>query len=184
MTSREQYKSKWQQLVSEIARLEAESTEAYKALPKVPRESKEFQKAFGDYWSKICKPNKDMIESLQKEAEYCRIRSLERIYCNRHLYSDIQPYEVIEVLSDTRLRLRSMNYTMDSGCMKRLNESFKPGGFMGNFDNSVQEWVCSSDETGIVIEVRKHKDGHFYEANNCIPYVLSDKPRRFRDFNF
>lgn len=184
MTTKEQYKSRWQQLVSEIEVLKKEIDEEYKKLPDIPHDSDEWKECFSKYVKNICVPNKEKICYKEQEADHCRIRSLDKFYCNRHLYSDIQPYEVIEVLSDTRLRLRSMNYTMDSGCVKRLNESFKPGGFMGNFDNSVQEWVCSSDETGIVIEVRKHKDGHFYEANNCIPYVLSDEPRRFRDFNF
>ncbi len=184
MTTRYQYKNRWQQLESEIAELQKQSDEEYKKLPAVSHECKAWQKAFDGYYSKILMPNKAKIEELRKEAEYCRIRSLDQFYCNRHLYSDIQPYEVIEIISDNRLKLRSMDYVQTNGSVERLKESFSPGGFCGHFDNSVQEWICTSDPKGIVVEVRRRKDGHFYETNDSIPYVLSDKPRRYRDFNF
>ena len=184
MTTREQYKTRWQQLESEIAALNKSIEEGYKALPKVPHESNEWQEAWNGFWDKINHPAKLKIDILSREAEQCRIRSLEQFYCNRHLYTDIQPYEVIEVLSDTRLKLRSMNYVQTQGSVDRLRESFEPGGFCGHFDNSVQEWICTPDEKGIVVEVRQRKDGFFYEVGDSIPYVLCDKPRRYRDFNF
>lgn len=184
MTTKEQYRNRWQKLVSKIDRLNAESENAYKALPNVTHDSKEFQKAFDGYYNKICKPNKDKIDSMQREAEQCRIRSLDKFYCNCHLYSDINPYEVIEVISDNSLKLRSMSSVQTAESVERLRESFIPGGFCGNFDNLVQEWICTPDRNGIVVTVHKRKDGHFYETGGSTPYVLSDKPKRYRDFNF
>lgn len=184
MTTREQYRSRWQQLESEIAALKKENEEEYRKLPDIPHDSKEWKDCFNKYVKKICIPNKEKIVAKEIEANICRIRSLEKFYCNRHLYSDIQPYEVVEVLSDTRLKLRSMNYVQTNGSVERLRQSFEPGGFFGHFDNSVQEWICTPDENGIVIEVRQHKDRCFYEANGSIPYILCDKPKRYRDFNF
>lgn len=184
MTTRYQYKNRWQQLESEIAELQKQCDEEYRKLPDVSHDSKEWLEAFDGYFQKISKPNRAKIDQLKKEAEYCRIRSLDKFYCNRHLYSDVQPYEVIEIISDNRLKLRGMNYVQTQGSVERLRESFSPGGFLGHFDNSVQEWICTPDTTGIVVEVRRRKDGHFYEVNGSIPYVLSDKPIRYRDFNF
>lgn len=184
MTTRYQYKNRWEQLESEIKALQKQSDEEYKKLPNVSHESKVWQKAFDKYYAKVCRPNKEKIEKMKREAEYCRIRSLEQFYCNRHLYSDIQPYEVIEIISDDRLKLRSMDFVQTNGSVERLRESFSPGGFLGHFDNSVQEWICKPDENGIVVEVRRRKDGFFYEVGGSIPFVLSDQPRRYRDFNF
>jgi hypothetical protein len=184
MTTRYQYKNRWEQLESEIKALQKQSDEEYKRLPAVSHESRAWQKAFDKYFAEILRPNKEKIEVKKKEAEYCRIRSLEQFYCNKHLYSDIQPYEVIEIVSDTWLKLRSMNYVQTDASVERLRESFTPGGFCGHFDNSVQEWICTPDPNGIVVEVRRRKDGHFYEVGGSIPYVISDQPRRYRDFNF
>ena len=184
MTTREQYKSRCQQLESELQRVKEAEIKAYESLPNVPHESKEFQDAYEEYLKNVCRPNIEKKKALNKELLTCRIRSLGKFYCNRHLYSDIQPYEVIEVLSDTRLKLRRMNYVQTNGSVERLRRSFEPSGFCGHFDNSVQEWICTPDEKGIVVEVRQRKDGHFYEANDSIPYVLCDEPRRYRDFNF
>lgn len=184
MTTREQYRSRWQQLESEIADLQKQMDEEYKKLPKVPHDSPEWLEVWDGYYNKICKPARAKIDQLSKDAKYCRIRSLDQFYCNRHLYSDVQPYEVIEVISDTRLKLRSMNAVQTEESVKRLKESFSPGGFLGHFDNDEQEWVCTSDDKGIIVDVRRRKDGHFYEVNDSIPYVLSVKPVKFKDFNF
>lgn len=184
MTTREQYRSRWQQLESEIAKLKAENEEALRTLPDLPRDTKEWKEASSKCYWDVIKPNKERIDALQKESNECRIRSLEKFYCNRHLYSDIQPYEVIGITSDTKLRLRSMNAVQTEESVKRLKESFSPGGFLGHFDNDEQEWVCTSDDKGIIVDVRRRKDGHFYEVNDSIPYVLSDKPVKFKDFNF
>lgn len=184
MTTKGQYKIRWQQLESEIEAVKKENVEEYAKLPDIPHDSKEWKDRFGKYVKDISVPNKEKIISLELEAEQCRIRSLDKFYCNRHLHSDIQPYEVIEVLSDTRLRLRSMNYVQTNDSVERLRKTFEPGGFLGHFDNSVQEWICTPDENGTVVEVRRRKDRCFYETNGSIPYVLSDKPRMFRDFNF
>ena len=184
MTTIEQYKSRCQQLESDIYQLKNEIDAALMRLPSVPHDSKEYNEAFGKCYQETIQPCKEKIDLLQRELNVCKTRSLEKFYCNRHLYSDIQPYEVIEVLSDTRLKLRSMNYIQTEGSVERLRKSFEPGGYVGHFDNSVQEWICTPDEKGIVVEVRQRKDGHFYEVGDSIPYVISDKPVRFRDFNF
>ena len=183
MTTREQYKSRWQQLESEIASLQEECDREYRNLPGAPN-SEEWRQAFNKYFETVSQPLSAKIHELKKEAERCRIRSLEKFYCNRHLYSDTEPFEVIGIVADNKLRLRSMNAVQTEESVKRLRESFSPGGFIGHFDNSEQEWVCSPDEHGVIVDVRQHKNGHFYEPNSTIPYVLSDKPIKFRDFNF
>ena len=82
MTTRYQYKNRWEQLESEIAELQKQSDEEYKKLPAVSHECKAWQKAFDGYYSTILRPNKEKIEKMKREAEYCRIRSLDKFYCN------------------------------------------------------------------------------------------------------
>lgn len=184
MTTKEQYRSRWQNLTAQIAELKIRITEGYLQLPNVDHESPEWKEAWNKYYRKISKPCQDQITELKPEAEYCRIRSLDKFYCNRYLYSDIEPFEVIEVIADKRLRIRSMKAEITAKSMEELTKSFTPGGFLGHFDNSLQEWNYASDPEGETYEVRQRKDGRFYTPNGYTPYIISDHPIKRHDYNF
>jgi len=87
-------------------------------------------------------------------------------YCNQHLYSDINPFEIIKIISNKTMEIKAM-YSV-----KKENSS--------QYD---QQWVISSDEAGKIKRIRKHKDGFFYDKNG-IKYILSDKPIKVYDNNY
>ena len=122
---------------------------------------------------------------LGAELENERLMLLDKLYCNQHIGSDVHPYEVLEKKTDRLLIVRSMKSEEKPETREKRIASFVPGGFCGHFDNGLQEWECSSDPDGYVKEIRLHKDGYWYESNtkHC-PFILSDKPKRFYDFNY
>jgi hypothetical protein len=66
---------------------------------------------------------------------------------------------------------------------KAIMDSFIPGGFIGNVDNSLQDWTFEVDETNPIIEIRKHKDGHWY-AKGKRYFSIEYQPYEHYDFNF
>ena len=96
-----------------------------------------------------------------------------RKYCNLHLYSDIMPFEVVNVKSKTTVEIRRM----DSVLIKA--PSMEPGGFVGHYENDEQEWSFSSNETYPTKIVRLTKNGW-----GCGNFLMSDKPIRLHDYNF
>ena len=105
-------------------------------------------------------------------------------YLNKRLYTDIAPFEVLRQISSTKLLVRSMKVELEEDSKKKLNDSFTPGGFVGHFDNSLQEWIITPDPSATPFEVRKRKDGFYYLSKGCLPFVPSDHPVFFHDYNF
>ena len=63
--------------------------------------------------------------------------------------------------------------------------SFVPGGFVGHFDNSLQEWTFESDESNPIYTVRRHKNGKFYRpGTRTCPFIMHDGPYEHYDFNY
>ena len=103
-----------------------------------------------------------------------------KAYANRFGYSDIEPYEVIEAISEKTAVVRRMRYEKDPSWVPH----FIPGGFAGHCDNqSSQKWIITSDEGSQVLKIRKHKNGQWKDSHGQ-RYVMSDEPRRFYDYNF
>ena len=106
-------------------------------------------------------------------------------YCNQHGYTDINPYEVIRVVSDKCLEIRSMK--------AEKNPDYKPDFVAGGFsahctNNRDQKWIITSDPQGHTIKVRKRKTQKNYGEgiywHNTARYRISDKPYKFYDYNF
>lgn len=107
-------------------------------------------------------------------------------YCIKHAkfanhlgYSDVNPFEVVKVISDKTIEVREMNAERDES----VNLEFHVGGFSAHCSNqSDQKWHITSDETAPVIRIRlgKHgwKDAHGRRFN------VSHKPTKFYDYNF
>jgi hypothetical protein len=123
-------------------------------------------------------------EMTERKAELI-VLAAEKKYANQHLYSDIQPWEVIDEKSPTRIVVRAMRSQIRPEAARALQESFVAGGFFGHFDNDAQKWDITPDKDGVVVELRKHKDGHWYEAGDrhC-PFVLATEPVKRYDYNF
>lgn len=105
-------------------------------------------------------------------------------YLNKRFYTDIKPFEVLRQISATKLLVRSMKVKLEEDSKKKLNDSFTPGGFVGHFDNSLQEWIITPDPSATPFEVRRRKDGFYYLSKGCLPFVPSDHPVFFHDYNF
>jgi hypothetical protein len=100
-------------------------------------------------------------------------------YANLHGYTDINPYEVVQVVSDKTLKIRPMKSKLDPNWKPKMI----PGGFAAHCTNqNDQTYTYSSYEQAETIRCRKRKDGHWYSAYGR--HVLSETPLRFYDYNF
>ena len=104
---------------------------------------------------------------------------METKYANRIGYSDIEPYEIIEIRSSKKLMIRRMDYKIDT--------TFEPemiaGGFSAHCTNqSDQKWTYTSSN-GNVFAIRLHKDGKWYDKYHSV-FRLNDVPVKFYDYNF
>jgi len=101
-------------------------------------------------------------------------------YANFHGYTDVEPCEVVRVVSDRTLEIRRMEADLDPDWSPR----YIPGGFSAFcINNSEQEWIIFRNEDNSVFRVRLHKDQKWYDKHGSC-YVLSDMPRKFHDYNF
>lgn len=109
----------------------------------------------------------------------------EKWYMSEYLYSDRQAYEVVEVYSWHKMAVRQLKAIEVPEAQARRKASFIPGGFVGHFDNSLQEWTFESDETNPILIVRRHNDGWFYRPNTrTCPFIPHTEPYEFYDFNY
>lgn len=139
------------------------------------KRNQHFRRIFGD------------LPQKQREIE-CKIKKIdteliEKKYANRHGYSDIEPYEVIEEKTPNMYTIRWMESVQTEKSKKELRESFVAGGFLGHYDNNLQEWNCTPCEDYGCFTIRRHKDGNWYDVNHQ-KYFISDRPIKFCDFNF
>lgn len=103
---------------------------------------------------------------------------VEMKYANMHGYTDIEPFEIVKVISDKTIEVRAMSATLDN-----WKPEIIPGGFAGHCTNqNTQTYIYTSNEQAPVIRCRKRKDGYFHSPYGR--HVLSDKPRKFHDYNF
>lgn len=110
---------------------------------------------------------------------------VEMKFANMHGWSDVHPYEIVKVISDKTIEIRAMNATLDPNWKPEI----VPGGFAGHCTNqSEQRWVYESNPDAPVIRMRACKPtsanrGYVWKSaygHHC----LSDKPRKFHDYNF
>ena len=78
-------------------------------------------------------------------------------YANKILFSDIEPYEVIEQKTERLLVIREMECKEKEESIKNRIQSFIPGGFCGHYDNDVQDWDIKPKNNGYTFKIRKHK---------------------------
>lgn len=100
-------------------------------------------------------------------------------YANQFGYSDVEPYEVVKVISEKTIEIRAMD-------TKALpwKRDFHPGGFFGHTSNQEeQKWDITSNENNPVFRIRLSKNKGWRNAGGS-RFKLSDKPIKFYDFNF
>ena len=131
------------------------------------------------------KAEREDLQNMESRLRHLAIISAPKKYANQHFYSDTEPWEVIEELSDCRIVVRRMKATLKEEARKALQASFVPGGFFGHTDNDLQEWDIVPDPKGMTLTLRKHKDNRWYETGDThTPFILSLKPVKVYDYNF
>ena len=138
--------------------------------------------AWDKWWPKIEVIQKKM-KSLKEELWNAHYMGLDLKYMSQCLHSDVNPYEVIEERTEKLWIVRRMKAVEMEWSKERRIKSFVPGGFLGHFDDSDQEWDISSDPDGEVVAIRKHIDGRWYDPYG-IRYVPTTEPYKHYDFNF
>ena len=101
-------------------------------------------------------------------------------YANLTMWSDVDPYEVIETRTPKKKIIRAMSAELD----KDWKPEVIPGGFLGHCTNQhTQKWNITSCEESKQFPIRLHKDGWWRDKRGA-RYRLSDKPVKFYDYNF
>ena len=101
-------------------------------------------------------------------------------YANESGYSDVNPYEIVKVVSDQTVEIRRMDTEVDDS----VKLKWVSGGFAGHCVNQRdQKWFYKSNPDNPVIRIRRRKDGNFYRGYN-IRFSLDFKPYHFYDYNF
>ena len=128
-----------------------------------------------------CERKREYQKLMEREKPFTK----EKWYMTEFLYSDAHAYEVVEVYSRDKMDVRRLNATEKPEAKEARLASFIPGGFCGNFDNSLQDWTFESDEKQPILTVRRHKDGKFYRPNTrTCSFVPQTEPYEWYDFNF
>jgi hypothetical protein len=100
-------------------------------------------------------------------------------FANHYGYSDVNPFEVVKVISDKTIEVREMNSERDDS----VKMDFHVGGFSAHCSNQrEQKWFITSDETAQVIRIRLGKNG--WKDAHGRRFKLDDQPVKFYDFNF
>lgn len=114
-------------------------------------------------------------DRLRKYKNSYGFRMKIRKYCNFHGYTDIEPYEVVKVVSAKCVEIRAMDATPIE-----LPKQFFPGGFSGHYaDNRNQKYEYKSNENNSIHRIRLGKKG--WDRGQ---HVMSDRPHKFYDYNF
>lgn len=105
--------------------------------------------------------------------------------CSEIMYSDVNPYEVVEIISEKKIKVRSMNAELD----KAFNPEIIAGGFAGHCVNQRdQKWIITSNPNGAVITLTLRKSGKFRpvgakDSYGSIWFDMSGA-RKLYDYNF
>jgi len=118
---------------------------------------------------------------------------IEEKFANYLGYTDINPYEVVKVISDKCIEIRAMEAKK-----VKWNMDIRQGGFSQHVANKDdQKWNITTNEDNPIIKIRLNKSGQKYDPKtksynpNYVwkdkyknRYSLSDKPVKFYDYNF
>jgi hypothetical protein len=112
----------------------------------------------------------------------CKVVPVKLGFANNALYSDVEPFEIVRVVSDKTIEVRAMDATMA--------DDWKPnmvsGGFSFHCTNNNDQrkaWVITSNEANPVVRIRKQKNGTWYNKSNG-RFFLAEQPAKKYDFNF
>jgi hypothetical protein len=100
-------------------------------------------------------------------------------YANLVLHTDVEPFEIVRVISDKTIEIRRMDSELD----KSWNAEIDVCGFVGHCtNNDTQKWIIKSNKDNMVVRARLRKDGRFHSEYG--KHCIEDAPRKHYDFNF
>jgi len=95
-------------------------------------------------------------------------------------YSDVQAFEIVNVISDKTLEIRRMDTEHDVSHLE-----FVKGGFCGTVINQQNQKVTyKSNPSAPVIRIRRKKNNPEAWTANGSKFTLGTEPYAFYDFNF
>lgn len=99
-------------------------------------------------------------------------------------YSDADPFEVIREVSAKTLIVRPMKAELLNGVGSGQPDAlhFSPGGFCGH-TSGTQRWDIQPDESAKERRIRLQRNGKWRDADGN-PFVFTDRPYKYYDFNF
>lgn len=100
-------------------------------------------------------------------------------YANAYGYTDVTPYRIVRIISDTNIQVQEMKTAIADG----WKPAMEAGGFAGHCtNNEAQRWTYEDDPTAPVIRIRKNKNGQWtYKGTR---FLLATKPEKYYDYNF
>lgn len=101
------------------------------------------------------------------------------LFATHYAYSDINPYEVIRVVSDNCLEVREMNHENDPNDMP----TFVPGGFSAICTHSGKR-VITSNPNGRHFKITRKKKDPTSWGYKSMRFSLDKEPRAYYDHNF
>lgn len=116
----------------------------------------------------------------EREAEDKKLMEIKK-YANHCMYTDVNPYEVVRIISPICVEVRAM-----STKQIEFPKVFYPGGFVGHFaDNrSGQKYEYSSDPDASVFRIRWSRRNRQWQRGKHMRFAMSDTPYKFYDYNF
>lgn len=115
----------------------------------------------------------------ERRAEKFELRG--RKYANFLGYTDVEPFEIVKVVSEKTLEIRAM-----STVQTKKPTEFHKGGFVGHFaDNrSGQEYTYHSNEDAPVVRIRWSERKGTWQSKHGSRFALAEEPYKFYDYNF
>lgn len=100
-------------------------------------------------------------------------------YCNYHGYTDVEPYEVVRVISDKTVEIRPMAHGQN-----KANMEWVSGGFAGHcINNHAQHYDYYPNPDAKTIRVRWSEKFQCWKKGS-LKFTMADEPRYFYDYNF
>ena len=106
-----------------------------------------------------------------------------KAFANFSGWSDIEPFEVVDVRTENKVVIRAMKAERAEGWKPEIVS----GGFAGHCTNNNDQrkaWDISSDEGGRLVTIRWSKAKLRWQCADGSRYFMSDQPVKKYDFNF
>ena len=100
-------------------------------------------------------------------------------FANEMMFSDVRPYEVVEIKTSNKVMIRMMNGEMING-----PTLLGVGGFTAVFDNYSQKYEYHSNENYPVFAIRWSEKKQGWYSKHGQRFLMSDEPSKFYDYNF